>query len=566
MIAPPIPLAPSQSSPDLPAAPTDAARYSLESENLLTLAHIYTATAALALGAIFGLLQSFSRANWIVVPAWFDYYRMLTAHGVLMALVFTTFFITGLMTYATYRAIPKIRSVRLGWAGYLTMLVGTLTVFGTIVTGNATVLYTFYAPMKAHPLFYIGATVLVAGTWLVSADIFRQVAWHQRTHPGERIPLPAFISATTFIMWDIATIGVALEMALLIPWSLGITPGIDVELTRMLFWYFGHPLVYFWIMGAYLIWYTVVPTTFGGKVFSDSLTRLAFITLLLLSTPVGLHHQFLDPGISAGWKYVHMLTTYGVVIPSLMTAFAIFASFELAARKAGKRGFLATVRWLPWGDPVFAGPALGMILFLFGGFGGIVNSSYSMDVLVHNTMWIVGHFHITVGGPVALSFMGVAYRLVPALTGRKLFAPKLALAQTYLWFVGMALMSTAMHVSGLLGAPRRTADVTYAGTPGVPAWHLEMTLTAVGGSILFVSIIAFVIVAVGTRLRDTTDEPRVAWVTAPPDPSAMPTPPVFDQLGRWAIAALALALLAYAGPVHDQLSQRHYLAPGMRTW
>ena len=108
------------------------------------------------------------------------------------------------------------------------------------------------------------------------------------------------------------------------------------------------------------------------------------------------------------------MTTYGVVIPSFMTAFAIFASFELAARKAGKKGFLQIVRWLPWGNPTFSGCALGMILFLVGGFGGIVNSSYSMDILVHNTMWIVGHFHVTVGGPAALSFIGAAYTLVPA--------------------------------------------------------------------------------------------------------------------------------------------------------
>jgi cytochrome c oxidase subunit 1 len=108
-----------------------------------------------------------------------------------------------------------------------------------------------------------------------------------------------------------------------------------------------------------------------------------------------------------------------------------------------------------------------MLLFIFGGFGGIVNSSYSMDVLVHNTMWIVGHFHVTVGGPVALSFIGAAYKLVPALTGRKLYAPKLALAQTWMWFIGMLLMSTSMHIAGLLGSPRRTSDVTYFGAAGL---------------------------------------------------------------------------------------------------
>jgi cytochrome c oxidase subunit 1 len=107
-----------------------------------------------------------------------------------------------------------------------------------------------------------------------------------------------------------------------------------------------------------------------------------------------------------------------------MTAFALFASFELAMQRQGKHGFIDVIRGLPWNDPTFSGAALGMVLFIFGGLGGLVNASYGMDVLVHNTMWIVGHFHITVGGPVALTFMGAAYRLVPALTGRRLWARK----------------------------------------------------------------------------------------------------------------------------------------------
>lgn len=536
--------------------------------DLLVLAHVYTATLVLGIGALFGLLQGLSRANLIAMPVWFDYYRMLTAHGVLMALVFTTFFITGLFTYAVYRTIPRDRSVRLGWTGYCVMLVGTLMTTVAILDGSASVLYTFYAPLKASPLFYFGATFLVLGTWAVAADLFLNVAWFKRVAPKTAIPLPAFMATCTMIMWIIATLGVVAEMGLLIPWSLGWTSGIDVGLTRMLFWYFGHPLVYFWIMGAYTIWYTVVPTTYKGTVFSDALTRLAFVMLLLLSTPVGLHHQYLDPGIAAGWKWLHTMTTYGVVVPSFMTAFAIFASFEIAARKAGVRGFAAIVRWLPWKDPVFAGPALAMILFVFGGFGGIVNNSYSMDVLVHNTMWIVGHFHITVGGPVALTFIGATYGLIPALTGRALFAPKLALVQVYTWFVGMAIMSTAMHWAGLLGSPRRTADVSYFGAQGAATWHGEMVWAAAGGTIVAVSVLMFVIVATGTYVasRRTGEQPQFAFAPAEPGSDATSTPPVLDRLGRWGALAIALAVLAYAGPVTQQIQAHAYLAPGMRTW
>ncbi|HZO94186.1 MAG TPA: cbb3-type cytochrome c oxidase subunit I [Candidatus Baltobacteraceae bacterium] len=546
--------------------PDPVLELSRASGDLLVLTHVYTATLVLGVGALFGMLQGFSRANFIVMPPWFDYYRMLTAHGVLMALVFTTFFITGLFTYCVYRTIPRVRSVALGWTGYCVMLVGTLMAAVAILDGSATVLYTFYAPLKASPLFYFGATFLVLGTWVVALDLFLNVAWFKRAHPEERIPLPAFMATCTMIMWIIATLGVVAEMGLLIPWSLGWTSGIDVGLTRMFFWYFGHPLVYFWIMGAYTIWYAVVPATFKGTIFSDALTRLAFVMLLLLSTPVGLHHQYLDPGVSAGWKLLHTMTTYGVVIPSFMTAFAIFATFELAARRAGVRGFVNVVRWLPWGDPVFAGPALGMLLFVFGGFGGIVNNSYSMDVLVHNTMWIVGHFHITVGGPVALTFIGATYGLIPALSGRKLFAPKLALVQVYTWFVGMAIMSTAMHWAGLLGSPRRTSDVSYFGAQGAATWHPEMVWAAIGGSIIALSVLMFIVVATGTYFADRRATTTQTFAFAPADRAAGATPAVLDRLGRWGLVAVVLAVLAYAGPVTQQIQAHAYLAPGMRTW
>ena len=101
-----------------PAPATQLEALSRAGGNLLALAHIYTATLVLGIGALFGMLQGFSRANCITMPPWFDYYRMLTAHGVLMALVFTTFFITGLFTYCRVpndpaRAIADARLDRL---------------------------------------------------------------------------------------------------------------------------------------------------------------------------------------------------------------------------------------------------------------------------------------------------------------------------------------------------------------------------------------------------------------------------------------------------------------------
>ncbi|HLY03561.1 MAG TPA: cbb3-type cytochrome c oxidase subunit I [Candidatus Cybelea sp.] len=537
----------------------------VRNENRVVIAHIYAATAAIALGAVFGVFQGLARTSAFGAPAWFDYYRILTMHGVLMALVFTTFFITGLSLFVTYRSIPRERRLTVAWFGWSLMLLGTAMAALTILRGNATVLYTFYAPLKASPWFYIGATLLVLGTWIVAFEIFENVVFFRKTHFGQPIPLVVFCAAATFVMWIVATLGVVAEMGLLIPWAFGWTPGINVMLTRMFFWYFGHPLVYFWIMGAYIIWYNVIPTRYGGNVFSDGLTRLTFVMLILLSTPVGIHHEFMEPGISSTWKMLHTVLTYGVAVPSFITAFAIFASFELAAIKQGRRGFIATVKSLPWNDPPFSGAALGMLLFIIGGFGGLVNASYSMDTVVHNTIWIVGHFHVTVGGPVALTFLGAAYWMIPRLTGRALWKPEWALFQTRLWFFGMLIMSLSMHYAGLLGAPRRTAEVGYLGASVANTWEPYMLLAAAGGFFLFVSILTFVAVAVGTLLQNAKTESMEASFATPAEPAAV-TPALLQHVFRWGALAFVLAVLAYAGPLGELLRHPGYLAPGMRTW
>lgn len=537
----------------------------LRAENRVVIAHVYTATAAIALGAIFGVFQGFSRAGAVTAPSWFDYYRILTMHGVLMALVFTTFFITGLSLFVTYRAIPRDRKLAVGWVGWWVMLIGTAMAAVMIVSGNATVLYTFYAPLKASPWFYIGATILVLGTWVVAFELFENVLYWRRTNPGKPVPLVVFCAAATFVMWIVATLGVVAEMGLLIPWAFGWTPGINVLLTRLFFWYFGHPLVYFWIMGAYIIWYNIIPTRYGGNTFSDGLTRLTFVMLILLSTPVGIHHEFMDPGIASVWKMLFTITTYGVAIPSFITAFAVFASFELMAIKQGRKGFIATVKALPWNDPTFAGAGYGMLLFILGGFGGLINASYGMDALVHNTIWVVGHFHVTVGGPVALTFLGATYWMIPRLTGRALWKPEWALLQTRLWFLGMLIMSFAMHFAGLLGAPRRTAEVGYGGAAIAQAWHPYDLAAAAGGFLLFLSVLTFVAVAIGTLLQNEKSESmEVAFAT--PTAAAETAPAVLQHLFRWGVLALALAVLAYAGPLGELLRNPGYLAPGMRTW
>ncbi|HEU5479311.1 MAG TPA: hypothetical protein VFU90_05730, partial [Candidatus Tumulicola sp.] len=143
--------------------------------------------------------------------------------------------------------------------------------------------------------------------------------------------------------------------------------------------------------------------------------------------------------------------------------------------------------------------------------------------------------------------------------------PALAVFQTRLWFFGMLIMSFSMHFAGLLGAPRRTAEVAYMGAAAANSWHPLMILAAAGGFFLFASILAFVAVAIGTLVQNEKTHSMDASFATPANP-ADATPAALQHLYRWGLVALAFAVLAYIGPLGELLRHPGYLAPGMRTW
>lgn len=531
-------------------------------------ANLGVAIGAFAIAAAMGMMQAVSRGN-LAVPGRSPkmFYLSVTAHGVMMALVFTTFFIMGLGIALTTAALERpLRLPRLGWAGFWVALAGTLAAAWAIFAGKATVLYTFYPPLEAHPAFYIGLTLLVVGSWIWSAVILATYRGWRREHPDAPAPLAAFGIIATIIIWLIATVGIAAEMLFqLIPWSLGLTKTVDPLLSRMLFWYFGHPLVYFWLLPAYAVWYAVLPKAAGGKLFSDPLGRMTFALFILLSTPVGFHHQFMDPGISAGWKLLHTFNTMWILFPSFVTAFTITASLEVAGRMRGAKGWFDWLGKLPWGDPLVASVILSMLLFALGGFGGAVNASYGMNAMVHNTAWVQGHFHLTVGSAVALTFMGTAYWLVPKLLGRRLEFRPLAQVQPYVWFVGMLLFAVSNHITGLMGMPRRVYDATYLGSPVAAQWQGLTAVSAVGGVCLFLSAAFFLLVMLATALAGRrSEDTTIAF--AEPLQGAPTRRLVFDRLGLWVVAAVILVAIAYAYPLISHLRMTTYGSPGFRPF
>jgi cytochrome c oxidase subunit 1 len=373
------------------------------------------------------------------------------------------------------------------------------------------------------------------------------------------VPLSVHGMLATIIVWYLATAGLAAEvLGMLIPWSLGWVATIDPLVARTFFWWFGHPLVYFWLMPAYVLWYSVLPQIAGGRLFSDPLGRMAFILFVVLSTPVGFHHQFADPGITAGWKLAHTITTYAVMYPSFVTAFTIVASLEVAGRLRGATGLFDWIRRLPWSDPFFASVVLAILSFTFGGFGGAINAAYAMNTMVHNTAWIQGHFHLVLGTTVALTFMGATYWLLPRLLGRELRWAPLARVQPYLWFAGMTIFSGSYHAAGLRGLPRRVYSGALAGDSG-EAWGGLTQLGAIGGVLLFLSALAFVLVVAGTWVsRRRVEPPPFEFSRALQPPTTMG---LWDRFGLWTIVAVILVIAAYAYPLAVLLAHPRYGSP-----
>ncbi len=535
----------------------------------LALAHIYVAFIALFIGGLCGLLQVLVRSGQFTLPWGITYYQILTVHGVLLGLILTTYFIFGFQIAAVSRTAgtltDKQRSI--GWIGFWTMTAGTVAASIMVLLNEASVLYTFYAPLQAHWIFYVGMALVVVGSWIGGiAQIMKYVEW-RKANPGQPSPLITFMVVVNLAMWIICSLGVAVEVVFqLIPWSLGWVDKIDVLLSRTLFWYFGHPLVYFWLLPAYMVWYVVIPKIIGGKIFSDALARLSFMLFLIFSIPVGFHHQLTEPGIDSFWKYLQVVLTMMVVIPSLLTAFSLFASFEIRGRELGAKGVFGWFKKLPWKDARFVVPFIGMAAFIPAGAGGIINASHQMNQIIHNTIWVTGHFHLTLATTVVLTFFGAAYWLIPHLTGRILTKQmnRLAIIQAIVWTVGMSIMSGAMHIVGLFGAPRRSDFSTYGGSEQAADWIPYQIAQAVGGTILFIGII--LVLYIVAHLLWFAPKGKTEFPIGEVSEHAEKTPMVLENWKIWLTICILLILFAYTIPVIDMIQNAPPGSKGYKLW
>jgi cytochrome c oxidase subunit I len=530
----------------------------------LVLAHFWVAFIAFALALVLGEWQMIVRGPlqpWVHNPEL--YYRSVTAHGTVMAYVLPTLVAMGFGYAITELALKRpLLGVRWAWAGFWLVVLGTVVAATPVALGRASVLYTFYPPMVGSLFYYVGVVLVVVGSWIwVGLTSWNLHCW-KKDNSGVAVPLAMFGNATGAYLWAWTSLGAASEVLLLIlPAAFGWTDTIDAGLARVLFSWTLHAIVYFWLMPAYIAFYTIIPRAVGGRLYSDTMGRVAFVLFLVFSMPIGIHHLFADPQVGAGFKFLHAVLTAMVSVPTLLTVFTICASVEIAARLRGGRGAFGWVRALPWGNPFMLALAFAFIMLGFGGAGGIINMSYQLNETVHNTQWVTGHFHLIFAGAIVIMYFVIAYDLWPQLLRCAPLSSRLMKWQLWLWFVGMMVTTLPWHFVGLLGMPRRMAYFDYS-HPALQPQAITVTISGIGGILLVISGLLFLWI-LATARRGASREPPPYTFSTPVH--VQPVPRALNGFALWIGLMVGLTVVNYGFPIVQLASLPQSSVPVVRV-
>jgi len=488
--------------------PTTGLRIYRSAENLIK-ANAVVAVVFLAIGGLFGLSVALTRWPAVhLLPAdWF--YLALTAHGIDVLLVWIIFFEMAVLYFASAVLLnSRLATPRVAWAGFALMLIGALVTNYAVLQGGSSVMFTSYTPMQADPAFYLGLILFAVGALAGCAVFFGTlvIAREERTYEGS-IPLVTFGALTAAI---IAVFTLASGAIILVPtwlWSMGLISNIDPLMYKTVWWAMGHSSQQINVSAHVAVWYAIAAIVLGAKPISEKVSRMAFLMYILFLQLASAHHMLVEPGISSEWKIFNTsYAMYLAVLGSMVHGMTVPGSIEAAQRAKGYRnGLFEWLRKAPWGNPAFAGMFLSLLMFGFlGGISGVVLGTEQINLIMHNTLYVPGHFHATVVTGTTLAFMAGTYLLLPLIFRRELVLKKWAQIQPYLFGIGAAGISVFMMGAGTLGVARRHWDMSFADAAMQfeypAAAFLMMGLNGISAILAALGGAVYVIVVVGTVL------------------------------------------------------------------
>jgi cytochrome c oxidase subunit 1 len=516
---------------DYRTCPTTGLRVDRAAERLIK-ANAVAAIVFLAIGGLFGLLVALTRWPAVhLLPAdWF--YLALTAHGFDVLLVWIIFFEMAILYFASAILLnSRLAGPKWAWAGFGLMLVGALITNVAVLQGGSSVMFTSYVPMMAEPPFYLGIILFAVGALLGCGVFFGTlvVAKREKTYEGS-IPLVTFGALTAAI---IAVFTIASGAIILIPtllWSLGLVSHIDPIIYKTIWWAMGHSSQQINVAAHVSVWYAIAALVFGAKPLSEKVSRTAFLMYILFLQLASAHHMLVEPGFSSEWKIFNTsYAMYLAVLGSMIHGMTVPGSIEAAQRARGlTKGMFEWLRKAPWDNPAFAGMFMSLVFFGFiGGISGVVMGTEQINLIMHNTIYVPGHFHGTVVAGTTLAFMAITYILVPLIFRRELILKKVARWQPYLFGFGVAGISIFMMGAGTLGVSRRHWDMTFADAilpfDYPSAAYLMMGLNGIFAILAAIGGLMFVVVIVGSVFfgKKLAEDEKPLYPEVPPAAAAV---------------------------------------------
>lgn len=451
--------------------------------------------------------------------------RAFSLHGITMVWFFlipsipAVFgnFLLPLMIGARDMAFP-----RLNLASWYLFLLGGLFTLAVTVMGGVDTGWTFYTPLSTRfvstPVILMVCGIVVAGFSSIITGLNFIVTTHTMRCPGMRwsyLPLFVWSMYATAIILLLATPVLAITLVLVGVeriWGVGIFDpalGGDPVLFQHFFWFYSHPAVYIMVLPAMGVVSEIIPCFARRPIFGYRFVAAASLAIALIGFLVWGHHMFVA-GQSEYASVVFSILSFLVAVPSAVKVFNW--TFTL---RGGR---------IYWRTPLiyavgFAG------LFTIGGLTGLFVASTAVDVHLHDTYFVVAHFHYIMVGGTVMAYLGAVHYWWPKMTGRR-YNDTLGVLAALTLFLGFNLTFFPQFILGYLGMPRR-----YAAYP--PEFQMLNVLSTAGSTILAVGYVLPLAYLLWS-LRRPPDAPPNPWgatglewqTSSPPSKHNFPAVPV----------------------------------------
>jgi cytochrome c oxidase subunit 1 len=456
-----------------------------------------------------------------------DYNKAFTLHGAIMVFLFIIPSIPGALGNFFLPIMLGAKDVafpRLNLASFYVYVLGALFLLYSIITGAVDTGWTFYTPYSAMSSQSVMSTTLgvfILGFSSILTGLNFVATIHTMRAPGlqwRRLPLFVWGHYATSVIQVLATPVLAVTLLLLTmekAFSLGIFDprfGGDPVLFQHFFWFYSHPAVYIMILPGMAVVNELIATFTRRAIFGYMFVAMSSVSLALVGFLVWGHHMFVA-GMSEYSTMVFSALTFLVAIPSGVKIFNWTATLY-----KGSISFQSPMLW-----------ALSFLfLFTIGGLTGLFLGTLSTDVHLHDTYFVVAHFHYVMVGGTVMGFVGGLHYWWPKMTGR-MYNETMARVAWFFVFIGFNITFLSQFVLGSQGMPRRYWDYLERFRPLHGFSSVGALILGVGFTIMLFMFLQ--------SLRNGAKAPRNPWgsagfewnTTTPPHPHNFENTPVIRR-------------------------------------